>query len=114
MIILVQNNIKNERFILVGEIWTYKKFLQTIASNLNVALPKKEAKLWQLQMIWRLDWLINKLNGRRRRLTKQLARALVTEKIYNNNKITGTINYTFKPVEESITEVSRLFLKEVC
>ncbi|MEJ2113615.1 MAG: SDR family oxidoreductase, partial [Flavobacteriaceae bacterium] len=110
MIILVQNNIKNERFILVGEIWTYKKFLQTIASNLNVALPKKEAKLWQLQMIWRLDWLINKLNGRRRRLTKQLARALVTEKIYNNNKITGTINYTFKPVEESITEVSRLFL----
>ncbi|HMC01306.1 MAG TPA: NAD-dependent epimerase/dehydratase family protein [Flavobacteriaceae bacterium] len=114
MINLIESDIKNERFILIAENWTYKQFLQTIAKNLNVKLPNKEAKKWQLQMSWRLDWLIHKLKGRRRRLTKQLARTLVTEKFYSNDKITSSINYTFKPVEESITEVSQVFLKEVC
>lgn len=114
MINLVKSNIKNERFILIAENWTYKQFLQTIAEALNVKKPYKEAKKWQLQIMWRLDWLIHKLKGRRRRLTKQLVKALITQKKYNNQKINSSINYSFKPIEKSINEVSQVFLKEVC
>ena len=113
MIKLIESDIKNERFVLVGENWTYKQFLQTISKNLEVVLPNKEAKKWQLQLSWRLDWLIHKIKGRRRRLTKQLVKALITVKFYNNQKIKTSINYNFKPIEKSIEEVCQIFLKEV-
>jgi nucleoside-diphosphate-sugar epimerase len=113
MVILIESNIRNERFILVAENWTYKQFLQTIANSLNVNEPHKEAKKWQLQISWKLDWLIHKLKGRRRRLTRQLVKALMTKKKYNNQKIKSSINYSFKPIDKSISEVSQVFLKEV-
>ena len=113
MIKLIESDIKNERFVLVGENWTYKQFLQTISKNLEVVLPNKEAKKWQLQLSWRLDWLIHKIKGRRRRLTKQLVKTLITVKFYNNQKIKTSINYNFKPIEKSIEEVCQIFLKEV-
>ncbi|MDU8884957.1 SDR family oxidoreductase [Yeosuana sp. MJ-SS3] len=113
MINLIESNIRNERFILIAENWTYKKFLQTVAEALYVKKPYNEAKKWQLQISWRLDWLIHKLKGRRRRLTRQLVKALMTKKKYNNQKIKSSINYSFKPIDKSISEVSQVFLKEV-
>jgi len=114
MINLVESNIKNERFILIAENWTYKQFLQTIAETLNVKKPYKEAKKWQLQIMWRLDWLFHKLKGRRRRITKQIANALIEKSFKSNEKIMRTLDYKFKPIQKSISEVSQVFLKEVC
>jgi len=113
MIKLTKSDIKNKRYILVAENWTYKQFLQTIAKNLNVKQPSKEAKNWQLQIGWRLDWLSYKLKGKRRRLTKQLVDALKNQPFYSNKKITEALDYKFKPVEKSINEVSQGFLKQV-
>lgn len=113
MITLVESSIKNERFVLVAENWSYKQFLQTVAKSLNVKEPNKEVKMWQLQISWRLDWLVHKLKGRRRRFTKQLVKTLMTKKKYNNQKIKNYLHYTFKPIDKSINEVSQVFLKEV-
>jgi nucleoside-diphosphate-sugar epimerase len=112
MVQLLKSDIKNERYILVAENWSYKSFLQTTANALQVKPPKKLAKPWLLQIGWRLDWLKRRLTGKRRRLTKQLAQSLITKKNYSNTKITATLNYNFEAVEDVIAEVATNYLKQ--
>jgi nucleoside-diphosphate-sugar epimerase len=110
---LMQSAIKNERFILIAETWSYKTFLQSIASQLSVRAPKKQANTWHLQLAWRLDWLKSKITGKRRGLTRHLAAILESSSKYNSDKITRYLNPKFTPVEESISAVAKQFLKEL-
>lgn len=113
MIQLLQSDIKNEKYILVAENWSYKSFLQTTAEALKVNPPKTLAKPWLLEIGWRLDWLKRKLTGKRRNLTKQLATSLTTKKNYSSAKIIKTLNYKFSPIDKTIREVANLYLKQV-
>lgn len=112
MIELLQSNIKNERFILVAENWTYKKFLNTLAESVNAKPPKKIASNWLLQFAWKMDWLTHKLTGKRRQLTKHLVTSLNSKTNYNSNKIITALNYEFKPIDESILSVGAIYLKQ--
>ncbi len=113
MIKLTKSDIINQRYILVSENWTYKKFLQTMAVAVKVKPPQKLAKPWLLQLVWKLDWLTHKLTGKRRQLTKHLAISLSSETFYENKKIKTAIDYDFKPVDESISTIGNLYLKQV-
>ena len=112
MIQLMESPIKNERFILVSENWSYKHFIDKIAASLNVKTPSKKASSLLLQIGWRLDWLIHKLTGRPRRLSKQLVRTLNCKLVYDNSKLKTQLTYQFKPLDKSIEKVSGIFLKE--
>lgn len=113
MIALTNSNISNERYILVAESWPYKDFLQTMAKSVNASPPQKTAPQWLLQVAWRLDWLVHKLTGKRRQLTKHLVVALSSKKVHDNSKIKSSINFEFKNVADSITEIGQLYLKQV-
>ena len=112
MITLLKSEVKNERFILVAENWTYKQFLKTMANSVNAKSPKKEASIWLLQCAWKLDWLTHKITGKRRQLTKQLVVSLASETYYSNDKIKTALNFEFTPVNESIATVGQLYLKQ--
>lgn len=113
MITLIKSDIKNERFILVSECWSYKKFLKKMAKSVQAPPPEKMAPQWLLQVGWRLDWLTHKLTGKRRQLTKHLVKTLSTKKSYSNIKIKSHLNYEFKLVNHSIIKIGRLYLKQV-
>jgi len=113
MIKLLNSDIKNERYILVAENWTYKQFLQTMAKAVNTKPPKKEAKLWLLQLAWKFDWLTHKLTGKRRQLTKQLVASLHSDTNYSNTKIKSALDFEFKSIDKSIATIGNLYLKQV-
>ncbi len=113
MIDLLNSDIKNERFVLVAENWTYKQFLQSLAVSVNSKKPKKEAKPWLLNMAWKLDWLKNILTGKRRQLTKHLTVSLASKTHYSNQKIKSALNYDFKAIETSIKAIGATYLKQV-
>lgn len=112
MIQLLKSDIKNEDFILVSENWSYKQFLQALAKAVHAKPPLKLAKPWLLNLTWKLDWLKHKLTGKRRLLTKQLAKSLTKISNYNNNKIKTALDFEFKPIEQSITQVGNHYLKQ--
>ncbi|WP_044401959.1 NAD-dependent epimerase/dehydratase family protein [Lacinutrix sp. Hel_I_90] len=112
MMQLMKSKLINERFILVAENWTYKKFMKTIADALNTQPPEKEAKIWLLQLGWRLDWLTYQLFGKRRKLTKQLAHSLVSKTEYSSSKLKTHLKTQFASIHESIRETASLFLKD--
>jgi nucleoside-diphosphate-sugar epimerase len=112
MIALTKSNIINERFILVAENWTYKQFLQALSVSVNVKPPKKLINPIFLQLAWRLDWLTQKLTGKRRQLTKQLVTSISSETNYNNSKIKNALDFKFKSINESIISVGSHFLHQ--
>lgn len=111
MITLMQSEITNERFILVAEHWTYKRFLEALAKSVNGKPAKKLAPSWLLSIGWRLDWLKTKFTGMRRMLTQNLVCTLSTDTRYNSDKIKTALKYNFKAVEDVITETGLRFLK---
>ena len=113
MIELTKSNIKNERFILVAENWTYKFFFQSLAQSVKGKPPKKIANPLLLQIAWRLDWIVHKLTGKRRHLTKHIVESLSSETNYSSDKIKGAINYEFKPIDEAIITTAHQYLKQV-
>ncbi|MFK2818752.1 NAD-dependent epimerase/dehydratase family protein [Flavobacteriaceae sp. LMIT009] len=113
MIKLMGSSTNNERFILVSKNISYKEFFTKIANHLDVNPPSKNTSKTLLAVAWRLDWLRAHFRGKRRRLTKHTAKSLITKSIYSNKKVIDTLDYSFKSIDDSITEVCQLFLKDV-
>ena len=112
MILLMNSEISNERFIMVADNWSFKDFSVMVADKLNVIPPKKEAKLWQLQVAWRLDWLNYFFKRKYRKFTKQMASSVQNNCVFNSDKLKNELKFNFTPVEKSITETCELFLKD--
>ncbi|SDB64508.1 Nucleoside-diphosphate-sugar epimerase [Flavobacteriaceae bacterium MAR_2010_188] len=112
MILLMDSDIKNERFILVSENLTFKYFLEKTSKLLGVKPPQKEASKFLLSIGWRLDWINNKLFGKRRKMSKQMAQSLQTKSLFSNEKIKRILNFEFMPMEKSIKQTAELFLKD--
>jgi len=110
---LMDSDIKNERFILVAENVPFYEFQKQVAQALNVEPAKKEATTFILEMGWRLDWLNHKLRGKRRRLSKQLARTVRSKRNYDNSKIKEFLDFKFTPLEESINKVCNFFINDL-
>ncbi|GAA4889031.1 NAD-dependent epimerase/dehydratase family protein [Flaviramulus aquimarinus] len=113
MIALMNSPITNERFVLVAENWKYKDFLQTLAKSVNTKVPKRLATARLLNIAWKLDWLKHKLTGKRRQLTKHIAKSLDSETDYDSNKIKTALNYKFKAIDKAIFSIGSLYLKQV-
>ena len=112
MITLLESPIKNERFILVAEHMPYKKFLNYIAKKLEVKPPHIEAKSWMISIVWRLDWLKNKLTGAPRKLVKPMLKSTLNKTVYDNTKIKAELDFQFTPIEVCIKNVAKNFLKQ--
>ncbi len=113
MVQLMESSIRNERFIVVADNWSYNRFLTSCAEELNVKPPKKEAKNWLLQIGWRLDWLKHKLTGKRRTLTRQLVTSLSSDSNFDHSKLKTQLNFEFDPISDSITKVCKAYLRDI-
>ena len=112
MLKLMQSDIINERYILVSENLSFYEFQKKVAQTLDVKSAKKEAGSLLLEIGWRLDWLKSKLLGKRRKLSKQLAKSVRTKTIYDNTKIKSNLNIEFNSIDNSIKKVSTYYLKD--
>ncbi len=113
MLLLMDSNIKNERYILVAENLPFKEFAKKVAQGLKVNTPQKEASKLQLQLAWRLDWLNHFIRRKRRKLPKQLAKSISEKYYYTNKKVISHLELEFKPIDESISETCQFFLKDL-
>ncbi|OUR98305.1 NAD-dependent epimerase [Flavobacteriales bacterium 33_180_T64] len=113
MIKLMSSPIKNERYIISSENLSFKVFQYKTAQALNSKPALKVATPFLLSIIWRLDWLSHKLFKKRRRLSKQTAKSITSKTIYDNSKIKTDLNFEFKTIDDSISEVATYYLKDI-
>ncbi|MFT5242141.1 MAG: dihydroflavonol-4-reductase [Glaciecola sp.] len=108
---LMNSALKNERYILIAENLPFKTFQDKVAKALDVKPSKKEVSLFLLSVAWRVDWLHYKLFGKRRKLSRQLAKSISSKTVFDNSKLKRDLDFSFTPIDESITKVSKYYLE---
>lgn len=111
MIELMESDISNERFVLNSEDCTYEFIFKTIAKALGLIGPTKYASKKMTEIGWRLAYLKKIFLLKQPGFTKETARAAHNIKYYSNQKIKETLNFEFIPVEKSIEDTAKLYLK---
>jgi nucleoside-diphosphate-sugar epimerase len=112
MIELMKSSISKERYILVNQNWTYKKFALLLAEGLKKPIPKKELRPWMLSLFWRWDLLRSTMLGKRRRLSKATAQLFRTTEVYDSSKLQNDLDFTYEKLEESVMKYCTIFSQE--
>ncbi len=112
MTMLMASEIKTERFILVGQNMTYGELFKKIAPKLGVEPPDRKVSKFMLELFWRLDWARSHLFGKRRRLSRIMAKGLYQQQIYSNRKIRSQLDFTFVDLDKAIAFCCDKFMKK--
>jgi len=107
MILLMDTELTAERFIISSDNYHYKDLFAAIADGFSVKAPKKEAKAWMLGLAWRTLKFLSFFTGKQPSITKDAAKSSLSLSYYNNHKIIKETGIIFKPVSESIKEITQ-------
>ncbi len=106
--LLMNSKINGERFIAIAENNNYRDILYTIATHLNVKKPKYHASFLMTEIAWRIDWILTHLLKRKRKFSKETARAAHVKHPYSNEKVKATLQYNFRDIKEYIAEIIQI------
>lgn len=105
MILLMNSNIENERFILVSENKSFKEVLFSMADAFGVKRPTKKVTSWQTEIFWRMAWIVSKITQKEPLLSKYSAKSAHHISYYSSEKIQKALNFEFETIENSIREI---------
>ncbi|MGD9931337.1 MAG: NAD-dependent epimerase/dehydratase family protein [Mangrovibacterium sp.] len=106
-------NTRNQRFILNAGNMSYQEFFNKIADALQKPRPSTFASDLILQMAWRAARLASFFSGKRPAITRDTVSGSNRINHYNGSKIGQTIPFNYRNLDETITDIARLFLKDI-
>lgn len=109
MLLLMDSDVKNERFILVSENKSFKEIFFSIADAFGKKRPSKKIKSWQTALFWRLSSVISFITKKEPLLSKYSARSAHSISEYSSEKIKKTLNFKFESIENTIQKVTKIF-----
>ncbi|MEM9024397.1 MAG: NAD-dependent epimerase/dehydratase family protein, partial [Bacteroidota bacterium] len=110
---LMDSAIVNERFLVVAENLPYRDLFNQLADGLGKPRARVKASRTMLALAWRLERVKSLFGGNTIGVTRETAQSAVAKTRYSNQKITETLDYAFRPVDQSIKEICALFLEDV-
>ena len=100
---LMDSEIKNERFILVAENWSYEQILHRIALIRKKRPPRIGLRKSWLQIAWGLEGILS-LFGKRRFMTQALISSLCDVKHIQGNRIIQESSFKYSGIEAYLIE----------
>lgn len=113
LVLGMNSTINKEHFIAISENKTYKEVLDTLCQHLHIKSPVKELKIWQLEILRRLDWFRSLLPNKNRKVTGNTIKSLRERKIYSNQKLMETFDIQFEAIEKAIAFSCEKFKQDV-
>ena len=102
-ILLMETNITEQRFIVNGDNWTFKKLQDTIADGFNKKRAVKKATPFLMGAGWRMEKIKSLFTGKNPLLTKESARVAMSQTYFENAKLRKALpDFSFTPLEETI------------
>lgn len=113
MILLMKSEIKNQRFLLNSENKSFRYFFDIIHQEFGRPKPSIKAGKILSEFAWRAESVRCSLSGDTPLITKETARSAHKVNRYSNQTILKAFpDLKFIPVERSIKDTCKLFLKE--
>lgn len=107
MLRLTFSDISGERFILNAGLLSYKSFFEQAARCFGKKAPATKVPSLVAEAVWRFEHARAWLTGARPLITKDTARVSANHHEFSNSKICTALNFSFRPVSESIAWVCR-------
>ncbi len=110
-VLFLDNKITDERFIVNGDTWSFKKLQDAIADGFGKKKPGKLATSFLMEMAWRLERVKSIFTGKKPLLTKESARVAQSKTWFENDKILQALpGFSFTPLEETIQKACDRYL----
>jgi nucleoside-diphosphate-sugar epimerase len=103
---LMASGIKNERFTLIENNYSFQEILNCIADSFNAKQPRWHATPFFMNLLWRVDWFLTVFFFKKRTLSRDNARAANSKSKYDNSKIKVVLKTDFKSVKEYSKSIS--------
>ncbi len=111
IIALMESNISEQRYIINGDNWLFKKLQDTIAENMRKKKPVREATPLLLDIGWRVEKFKSIFSGKRPLLTRDSVRVAKSKTYFENKKLLEALpGFSFTPLEQSIAEAAKKYL----
>ena len=112
MIRLMESDISRERFIFSAENCSYQQLFEYMAKYLGKPAPSINVPNSMTGIAWRVEALRSFLMRTLPEVTKEMATTTTMVYTYSNEKIRKAIGFEFTPLEQSIREISEIFLRD--
>ena len=101
MILLMQSDSTNERFLCTGTAISFREIFTEIALKLGKNPPSIYANSFLSGIAWRLAWIKSLFTGKLT-LTKDSAASAQRVTVYSSSKLQKALNFNFRNIDESI------------
>lgn len=106
------DNCKNQRFLLNAENMSYKEIFFAIADAMGKPRPRYFASKFILEIAWRAVTLYALFSKNAPELSRETAKSAREIKKFDGSKISRLTGFTYKPMADSIREISALLADE--
>ena len=109
MIIAMNSQVVNDRFIIISETKTFEDIAFKIADALGAKRPRFEAKPWMTTLGYKLDYLISKLLFKKRHLSRAMAKSMHSKENFSNQKALQAFDFAFEKIDQVILELAKKY-----
>ncbi len=102
IILLMESDIKDERFVLNAGSMLYKDFFARIAQEFGKKPPRKPAPPFLLKIAVFAEFIRSRITGKGAMITSDTAKLSRMKYHFENQKIKEMLNFEFTPFEESV------------
>lgn len=103
VVLLMESGISEERFIINGDNWPFKKLMDTISGCFGKKKAERQTTPFLLGVAWRMEKLKSIFTGKKPLLTKESAKVAHSKAYFDNNKFLKTFpQFSFTPLEQTV------------
>jgi dihydroflavonol-4-reductase len=107
MILLMESDISDKRFIINSGNWSYRDIFTEAAQQLGKKPPHIAVRPWMLNIASYGTGILSVITGKKYSLSRDTVRAAFKKQNYSNERIKKTLNLEFRSVKDSISEICR-------
>lgn len=114
MMLLMNSDVSEEKFILSGENKSYREVLNMIADAFGKKRPNKKVTPFIAALVWRLEAIKSKFSGKEPLLTKETVATAQSAVYYDHSKILEYLpGFKFTPLEETVKRTCDYLVKQL-
>jgi len=114
MVRLMAKGICGQRYVVAADNFPLRQIVNGIADGLSKKRPTIKASAPLMAVAWRLEKLRAVVTGSKPFITRETADNALHISRYDNSKLLQALpEFRFRPMEQTVAEVSRMFLKQV-
>ena len=113
-VLLMESDITEQRFIVTGDTWPFKKLMDCVADGFGKKHPSRKTTPLLMSIAWRMEKLKSFFTGKKPLFTKESAKVAQSKTYFQNDKFLKTFpGFSFMPMEKTVKNACEKYLAAI-